>query len=123
MTLLERLPHTVSHSRQKYSRDNYLGAISEDESLATGVRAWVQNASMNEITEFQKQDQIVSHKVFYKTDPSLRPGDEITVTAGPSFIGRVFSFKCITDTSAGLGRVWRCMVDEANNEYKTFSGT
>ena len=120
MSLLDQMPHTVSHYRQKYIRDEYMASIPEQVALESDVRAWVQNASQTEITEFQKRDQLITHKVYYTGDPGIRPGDQIVVTAGPSFIGRTFDFQSQVDRSAGLGVLWGCMVSETNNVPKTF---
>lgn len=122
MTLLENLPHTVSHSRKKYSRDEYLGNITETESLATGVSAWVQNASYRDIQEFAKMDQVVTHRVMYASDPDIRPGDVITVTAGPSFVDKELNFRSMTDRSAGLGVMFTVMAEEENNLREAFDG-
>jgi hypothetical protein len=120
MTLLENLPHTVSHFRKKYSRDEYGGNITEQESRATGVKAWVQNAAYSEITEFQKQDEVITHRVMYASAPSLRPGDVVTVTAGPSFVGVEMEYKASTDRSAGLGVLFTAMCEEFNNKREAF---
>lgn len=120
MSLLDRLPHTVTHYRQKYSRDEYMGSIAEQVVLESGVRGWVQNATQTEVNEFQKRDQSITHKIFYTADPGIRPGDQIVVTAGPSFVGKTFDFQCAVDRSAGLGVLWGCMVAEENNVPKTF---
>jgi len=122
MSLLDRLPHTVSHFRKKYSRDEYIGNITELESLETGVRGWVQTASQQEIEQYQKTDQLISHKVFYSSEPTLRPGDLIRVTAGPSYVGKDFNFESLADASAGLGKLFKVMVNEENNIPATFAG-
>ena len=115
MSLLDNLPHTVDHYRKRYERDEYIGNTSTPVSIATGVQAWVQNASMSEVDEFQKLDQRVTHKVFYSADPGIRPGDRIVVTAGTSFCGKTFDFRAMTDRSAGMGILFGVMVEEERN--------
>ena len=115
MSLLDSVPHTVSHYRKKYSRDEYLGNITELELLSSSNNAWVQNASYREVQEFQKMDQLVTHRVMYSSDPDLRPGDLIRVTAGPSFVGKDLNFLSGTDRSAGLGKLFTVMANEENN--------
>ena len=122
MTLLDSLPHTVTHSRRTYANDEYLGTPKASTDIATDVSAWVQNASYGEVIEYQKKDQRITHKVFYASDPSIRPGDIVTVTAGPSFVGRELNFKATTDRSAGLGVLFGVMCEEENNERASFSG-
>jgi len=121
MSLLESLPHTVTHKRRKYSNDEYIGNKVESETIASGVSAWVQNASMSEVFEYQKRDQRITHKVFYSSEPSIRPGDIIEVTAGPSFVGKELNFQSMTDKSAGLGVLFRAMCDEESNIPASFS--
>ena len=120
MSLLDSLPHTVTHKRQKYSRDEYMGNITKTETLDTGVNAWVQNASQREVEQYQKRDQLISHKVYYTSAPGIRPGDVIEVTAGPSFVGKTFYFESLADRSAGLGVLFSVVVNEENNVPKNF---
>jgi hypothetical protein len=120
MSLLNNLPHTVTHTRRKYLRDEYMGNTTQIETLSTGVSAWVQNASQREIEQYQKRDELITHKVYYASDPSIRPGDRITVTAGPSFVGDVFNYESLTDRSAGLGVLFRIMVNAENNKRASF---
>ena len=121
MSLLDSLPHTVTHKRRKYSNDEYIGNKVEETTLSTGVKAWVQNANMSEVLEYQKRDQRITHKVFYSSEPSIRPGDIIRVTAGPSFVGKELNFQSMTDRSAGLGVLFKAVCDEENNIPASFN--
>lgn len=121
MTLLNEMPHTVAHYRKKYSRDEYIGNVTQLELRTSGVSAWVQNASDREVQEFQKQDELVTHKVYYATNPDLRPGDVVRVTAGPSFVGKDLNYASSTERSAGVGVLYRVMCSEDNNEQEAFT--
>jgi hypothetical protein len=82
--------------------------------LASGVSAWVQNATQSDIVESQKRKQIVTHRIAFSGVPSvrMRPGDYVTVTSGPSFVGSQFKFLSATDRSAGLGVLWIGLFEE-----------
>ena len=123
MSLLDQFPHTVTHKRYEYEQDEYGGNLQEETTVTSGVRAWVQNASMAEIQEYEKQDQKITHKVFIITDPGLRPGDVLVVTSGPSFVGKTLHHKVATDRSAGLGKFIASMCEESNNLQTTWSGS
>jgi hypothetical protein len=120
MSLLTNLPHTVTHYRRKYSRGDYLDTQIEDEQQATGISAWVQNASQGEIERYQKKDESITHKVYFASDPGMRSGDVITVTAGPSFVGKTLNYRALTDRSAGLGVLFGAMFDEEDNQRASF---
>jgi hypothetical protein len=121
MSLLDRFPHKGTISRLRYERDEYIGNREVAVPLATGVQAWVQNASMSEITEFQKRDMAVTHKAFFLADHGMRPGDLFTVTSGPAFVGDVLKFQAKSDRSAGLGVVHGAMFELERNVQEAFS--
>lgn len=120
MTLLERMPHQVRIDRFRYETDELGGNIETPVAIASGVEAWVQNAGMNEISEYQKRDERVTHKVFFPTEPPLRVGDRITVTATTAadgvMAGLELKFLARSDRSAGLGVLYAAMCVEENNE-------
>lgn len=117
MTLLDNLPHTVTIKRNKYANDEFGGTVKTKYAKATGVSAWVQNASQREIDEYQRQGQEITHRVYFASDPALIPGDYIEVTAGPSFVGREIEHRVHTDRSAGLGVLFVSLGREETDEY------
>jgi len=119
MSLIDNLPHTVTHRRPSYARDEYGGNLETTTNVATGVSAWVQMASANQISEFAKRDQLISHTVYFESDPGLRPGDSIIVSAGPSFVGVEMEYVAGTDYSAGLGVLYGAAFQEENNPRRT----
>ena len=113
MSLLDQMPHRVTHTRPGYQRDELIGDTDENPTtVATLVKCWVQNASMREINEYQRRNENVTHKVYFPTDPGLLVGDYLTVTSGPSFVGTVLKFQADSDRSAGLGVLYGAMCEE-----------
>ena len=122
MSLLDNMPHTVRHERNTYTRDEQGAETEAPEIITAAVEAWVQNATRSEITEFEKRDERVTHKVFFNADQDLRPGDYLVVTAGPSHVGERLKFQAYSDRSAGLGVLFGAMCElETNERYATFS--
>lgn len=120
MSLIDNMPHTATQYRPSYDQDELGGQIPNQQAQATGIECWVQNASMQEIERYQKQDTEISHRVFFPTKPDMRPGDEIVVTAGPSFVGLTLEFQAgPTDRSAGMGVLFAAVFQEANNQRRT----
>lgn len=120
MSLIDELPHTGTHTRPNYQQDELGGQIAVQETVAAGIACWVQNASMAEIEAYQKKDTVISHKVFFAADPGMRPGDEFTITAGPSFGGLTLEFVAgPTDRSSGLGKLYAAMFDQESNPRRT----
>lgn len=120
MSLLDSMPHVGRHDRLRYEQDPLGGNIDAPVQRAAELSCWVQNASFREIEEFQKRDQVITHKVFFPTDPNMRPGDTLTITGGPSFVGRELHFRAFTDRSAGLGVVFAGFFEEENNLQEGF---
>lgn len=112
MSLFDRFPHRVSILRATYQREaGTLGNYETNEAVATGVHAWIQNASMQEIIEWQKRDEAITNRVIFKADPGLEVGDKIQVESGTSFVGDVFVHKAVEDRSAGLGVIWTSLCE------------
>lgn len=111
--LLDELPHRVTWSRRVYTDDG----DADVPSLVTqgsDIHAWVQNASRAEVRDFQVRDQDVTHMVYFREVQTMRPGDEIFATSGPSFVGVVLTFVAASDRSAGLGFLWGAVFTEKN---------
>jgi hypothetical protein len=116
MSLLDNLPHVCTLTRPDYDQDELGGQIENQTAVTTGIACWVQNASMREIEAYRKVDTEITHKVFFQTDPGFRPGDDLIVTSGPSFVGVEMEFQAgPTDRSAGLGVLFAAMFAEENN--------
>jgi hypothetical protein len=92
----------------------------------TGVVCWQQQASQSETMEYQRRGINITHKVFFTQDPAVterhviqmltRSG--VAVPADQRFILDVKS-AVDPDASAGLGVVWRVMVDSGTADRNT----
>lgn len=118
MTLLDNMPHRCRIDRLKYTNDDVVGNTQEPVAVpgGTDLECWVQNASQREVSQFQKRDQLVTHKVFFPAEPPLRVGDQITITtAEVGILGQVLKFQAKADRSAGLGILFGAMCEIENN--------
>lgn len=123
MSLLDSLPHTVSLYRPTTVRDG-IGGDREGTAVTikSSASAWVQNASRQQINDFDKRDELVSHNVFFTTEYSLRPGDYIYVDSGPSFVDKRLDYVAQSERSAGLGKLFGVICNEDNNQrFSSFS--
>lgn len=112
MSLLTQMIHRVTLQRPSYTRDpGDVGDRVTYAAHATSVESWVQNASTDEIMEYQKRDQEISDRVFFNAKPDLLVGDQIVVTSGPSRVGDVFTVIDVVERSAGKGVLWRAMCE------------
>lgn len=121
MTLLDNMPHRVTWKRPRWVSDNYGGNYQDETNtttIASEQEAWVQNATMREIEQYDKRDEVITHKVFMATNPGLQPGDIGTVDSGPSFVGETLEYRASTDRSAGLGALQAAMCKQRNNKRR-----
>ena len=122
MSLLDNLLHTVRHERNTHSRDALGADVQAREVITASVEAWIQNASRAEVVEFGKRDKLVSHRVYFSSNPAPRVGDYFVVTAGPSHVGEDLKFQADSDRSAGLGVLYGALCELENNErFSTFA--
>jgi hypothetical protein len=91
--------------------------------IASGIKLWVQNANRTDVEEFGKPDELITHKAWTVTKYSLRPGDYITISAGPSFVGARLNYVAQSDRSAGLGKLFGILLAEENNpRHASYTG-
>lgn len=107
MSLLDSMPHTCTAKRRTRTKDSMLGTKDTFTTLFSDRECWRQQASSSEVMTAQARDIAISHKVFFATDPEVTEedvliidGDTMTVRSSPH-----------PDASAGLGVVWRVMVN------------
>lgn len=117
MSLLDNMPHEVTITRPVHSRQSGKMASKRTfKTVSTKVMAWVQNATMSEINEWGKRGMKVTHKILFNQDLEatigLRESDVFTVTAGPSFVGKVINNRAFTERTAGKGWMWKAMGEE-----------
>jgi len=118
MSLFERFPHTCVIYRQQFVRTPGNVGNVEIPSVVFGddddnpLVCWVQNASSNEIIQWEKRDTIVTHRCNFLTELAIELGDEIRITAGPAFVSNLFSVRTHpVDRTAGFGLFYTAMVE------------
>ena len=111
MSLPDNLPHRCTISKSVTVEDDLGGDYDDLQAIESGRACWVQPASDREINVFQRREQNVTHKVYFKADPSLAPGYVITPTTGP-FTGKTLEVKSVAEATAGTGILYRVMVEE-----------
>ena len=114
--LPDRLPHRCTIRLSLPLQDDILGDVDETQLVDSDVACWVQPASDREITLYQRRDQVVTHKVYFKGNPGLRPGYIIIPADGPEiacpFAGANLEVRSANEATAGLGVLWRIMAEE-----------
>jgi len=116
MSLLNVWPHRVRHDRRTTTRTASLGQRHAAATISASVKCWIQQASQAEVKEFAKQDHDVSVKIYMPEDPGLRPGDELVVISGPSYVGEEFDYQAGQDATAGLAAMHKAMCRRRRNE-------
>ena len=105
MSLLGNFPHTVTRVIRRVVSDKRMGTIEQD-GAGTPLTAWVQTASQKEIQEFAQNGEVVTHKIYFTSDPGLNEETSI------DFEGSHFDFVAEADASAGLGVVFKAFFNE-----------
>jgi hypothetical protein len=100
--------HTVDVERASISEDEIGGRERTWSTVAAGVAAWVQPASLQIVEEYGARRMRVTHSVFFAEDPSLLLGDRLC------FGERVFAVRGVRNAGE-LDRLWRadCREDGA----------
>lgn len=109
--LPDELPHLATIKESAWIPDEFAADMDEPESVETDRACWVQPASDREITQFQRRDQSITHTVYFRGNPSLRPGFVIYPTSGP-FSGATLEVKSCNECTAGTGLLWKATCDE-----------
>jgi hypothetical protein len=116
MSLPDNLPHLCDITKSIPVRDEYNADIDEPEDFLLNEPCWVQPASDREINIFQRRDQVVTHTVYFRGNPGIRPGYIITPKDGAylacPFAGATLEVKSANETTAGLGLLWKAMCEE-----------
>jgi hypothetical protein len=107
MSLLSSMPHTLTRQRETATVGATFGVDYSYGSDAT-LSGWVQTASAGESQAFMSRGMEVSHIVYFGTDPSLQPGDQLL------YGSIVLVFQGWKDET-GLGRLWVGMFQELTN--------
>lgn len=116
MSLPENLPHRADITKSVPVQDDLGGDLEEQEDFLLDEPCWVQPASDREVNLFQRRDQNVTHSVYFRGNPGIRPGYVITPKDGAvvscPFAGATLEVKSVNETTAGLGVLWKAMCEE-----------
>ena len=119
MSLLDNMPHLATAYKRVRTRDSIAGTKDTYPTAVFTDRAcWRQQAGASEIMEFEKRGINITHKVFFATRPSL---DEkhILVVTDDNGEDKAYEVQSIAspDASAGLGILYRVMVNNTTNGF------
>lgn len=115
--ILDNMPHTFVAQKRTRVKDTVGGSKDSFATVSTGS-CWHQQAGDSEVTEFSKRGIAITGKVFFTSDPAL---DETYVLTISNVNGvAVGTYEVVSyseqDASAGLGVLWRCMVNRKTVE-------
>jgi hypothetical protein len=95
--------------------DDIGGDYDDPEVVASDIECWVQPASDSEIDRFQRREQIVTHKVYFRGSVPYVPGYILTPKNGRAtcpFAGATLEVKSKAEATAGTGLLYRVMAEE-----------
>ena len=112
------MPHRCTIRKRTRSTGTLGGSKDSWENVQTDVECWEQNASQAEISTYEKRGMTVSRKVYFPTDPSVTVQHQILMTSRDRGITTISSpvpldvkTESLPDAAAGLGAVYKVMVD------------
>lgn len=111
MSLLDNLPHLYTAKTRTRVADT-LGGSKDSYAILSSGTCWHQQAGDSEVSEFQKRGITITGKVYFAADPALHEG-HVLVIDGQTYDVTSYPEQ---DASAGLGIVWRVMVNRMTNE-------
>lgn len=119
MSLLDSLPHRCSIFLLVPGIDSYGGNTNVPTEEKADVECWEQAASSEDVEEFDKRGILIKRKIFFKEDPSLTEKHVIKITSRDRGVTIITSppelrvkTKSLPDASAGLGLLYKVMVDD-----------
>ena len=118
MTLIDNLIHTATIQRRAVAATASIGASYTWTSTSTGVSVWVQVAGQREVNDYARLDMVVTHKVYFNTDPTAYFGNDpalsgkyrLLMVGGP-FDGQTFEVRSQAEATAGFGLLWKVMLE------------
>lgn len=114
--LLDNLPHTCTAKRRRRYPDERGGFIDTYPTILFSSReCWRQKASDREVNWWQAKSIDVTNRVFFVVDPALTENDVLVFPDSPGYYYQVQSY-AEPDDSAGLGLMWRVMVQRVRGE-------
>jgi len=112
MSILDYFPHLATARRRVRTTDSLGGNVDSFETVFSNRACWRQQAGDSEVTEFAKRGINITNKVFFTSNPHLDE-NHVLVIAGEVY--DVISSP-VPDASAGLGVIWRTMVNWKSTE-------
>ncbi len=123
MSLLDSMPHECTIQKLVKSSGDLGGGRTVPAVEQTGVVCWEQSASASEIANYDKRGIRITRKVYFPVDPGITEQHQILITKRG---GVAVSSPLVLDVrsevepgaSAGMGILFRVMVDRATSEDK-----
>lgn len=115
MSLPDNLPHKCDIYKEYNLPDDLGGDYDDPAAVSADVVCWVQPAEASQINQFRRRDQNVTHSVYFRTNPGVRPGYIIEPKNGRitcPFAGATLEVKASKETTAGLGVLWLVICEE-----------
>jgi len=123
MSLLDSLPHRCTIQRLKYTKGTLAGSKSIPIVEQTNVACWEQQAGASEISSYQKRGISISRKIYFASDPNVTERHQIIITKRNGVAIVVANqivldvrTKISPDASAGLGALFKIMVEEVTSD-------
>ena len=111
MSILENMPHSFVAKQRTRTADS-LGGSSDSYATVSSGTCWHQQAGDSEVAEFQKRGITISGKVYFTSNPALDES-HVLVIDGQTYDVTSYPEQ---DASAGLGVLWRVMVNRKTSE-------
>ncbi len=119
MSLLDALPHTAIAYRRSRAKGGSLGGGKDTYTAiwSPAKECWQQSAGNSEITEYGRRGMRITDKVYFVENPGLTVQHKLDVT---NPVGTTIRYDVKSqsepDASAGLGILWRVMVERTTTE-------
>ena len=122
MSLLDSFPHKCTIRRRTTSKGSLGGNKDGSINDQTDILCWEQQASAGEVADFAKRGMSITHKIYFTSDPGVTERNQILITErnGTAISNPVpleVKTEALPDISAGLGVVFRVMVDELTGRF------
>lgn len=112
MSILDNFPHLATAQKRTRTTDQFGGSSDAWTTVFSDRECWRQQAGDSEIMEYAKRGINITNKVFFTSNPGLNETHSLVID------GVRYDVKSspVPDASAGLGVVWRVMVDWQSGE-------
>ncbi len=121
MTLLDNFPHECIVRKQIFTQGSLGGRKPSYSNISTGTKCWAQPAGDSESNGFQKLGIMLTHKVYFRTNPNVTRRSQILITkkqgvtqSNPTPLDVVSIAQ--PDSTAGLGVCYRVLCREVTSE-------